>query len=403
MALKKEENNKQSKEIKGLSEDNSKSSPISDNFNPYEIKGSIDYDRICKDFGIQKISQDLLKDIEAVAGKPLHRFLRRGIFFAQRDLKWCLEEYKKGNKFFLYTGRGPSGHIHIGHLATWMFAKWLQDVFGAELWFQFTDDEKFLFKKDLSLDDAKKWAYENMLDVIALGFDPKKTHFLIDSVHAGILYPEAIKVAKKITVSTVKSAFGFTDSSNIGSVFYTSMQTVPVFLPNVLRKEERPCLIPLGIDQDPHFRISRDVVEKLGFFKPAIIHAKMMCPLGGLEGKMSSSEGEHAIYTTDSAQDIKKKINKYAFSGGRSTLEEHRKYGGNPDIDVSFQWLRYFEEDDNKLQEIYDKYKSGELLSGELKQIIIDKLQTFLAVHQQLREQARSRVNEFIFKPEKIK
>ena len=216
------------------------------------------------------------------------------------------------------------------------------------------------------------------------------------------MYPQAIKVAKKITVSTVKSAFCFTDSNNIGSVFYTSMQTVPAFLPNVLRNEKRPCLIPLGIDQDPHFRISRDVIEKLGFFKPAIIHAKMMCPLSGFDGKMSSSEGQ-AIYTTDSAQDIKKKINKYAFSGGRDTLEEHKKLGGNPDIDVSFLWLKYFEEDDSKLQEIYDNYKSGELLSGELKNILIQKLQTFLAVHQQLREQARSRVDEFICKPEKLK
>ena len=214
--------------------------------------------------------------------------MKRGIFFAHRDLKWCLDEYEKGNKFFLYTGRGPSGPVHLGHLGTWRFTKWLQDAFGVEVWFQFTDDEKFLFK-DLSYEEVQKWTYENMLDVIALGFDPKRTHFLIDTKHAGIMYPEAIKVAKKITFSTIKAAFGFSDSNNIGKDFYTSMQTVPVFLPNVLRGENILCLIPLGVDQDPHFRISRDVVEKLGHHKPAVLHAVFMPPLTGMEGKMSSS------------------------------------------------------------------------------------------------------------------
>ena len=93
----------------------------------------------------------------------------------------------------MYTGCGPSGPIHMGHATVWMFTKWLQDKLGLDLWFQFTDDEKFLFK-DKSMDEIQKWLYENMLDVIALGFDPKKTHFLIDTKHAGIMYPEALVI-----------------------------------------------------------------------------------------------------------------------------------------------------------------------------------------------------------------
>lgn len=371
--------------------------------NPYEVEGKIDYEKIVKDFGINNLSKEDLARIKSTTGE-LHPFLRRGIFFAHRDLKWLLDEYDKNNKFFLYTGCGPSGPIHLGHLGTWMFTKWLQDVFDVELWFQFTDDEKFLFK-NMSYDEIQDWTQENMLDVAALGFNPKKTHFLIDTQHAGIMYPEAIKVAKKITFSTIKGAFGFTDSNNIGSIFYTSMQTVPAFLPNVLRNENKPCLVPLGIDQDPHFRVGRDVIEKLGFHKPAILHAKMMPPLTGPDGKMSSSQAEKAILTTDSPKTVKKKINKYAFSGGQDTLEKHRELGGNPDIDVSYQWLRYFEEDDEKLQTIYDDYKSGKLLSGELKAMLIEKINTFLEGHQKRREEIKSKglLKEFIFHPDKLK
>ena len=362
---------------------------------PYDVKGMIDYDRLIKEFGIKKLTSSDLERIKKHTGE-LHPFLKRGMFFAHRDLNILLDEYEKGNKFFLYTGCGPSGPIHLGHIATWVFTKWLQDKFGVELWFQFTDDEKFLFK-DQTYDEIQKWTEENMLDVIALGFDPKKTHFLIDTKHAGIMYPEAIKVAKKITFSTIKSSFGFTDSNNIGSIFYTAMQTVPAFLPNVLKKEKRPCLIPLGVDQDAHFRISRDVIEKLGYRKPAIMHAKMMPPITGVEGKMGSSNPHYAILTTDSPKEVARKINKYAFSGGQDTLEEHRKKGGNPDVDVSFQWLRYFEDDDKRLEKIEKDYRSGKLLTGELKKILIDKINDFLKEHQKRRAKAKSQLDKFIY------
>jgi tryptophanyl-tRNA synthetase len=366
---------------------------------PWEVKGNIDYDKLIHEFGVSKIDHSLLKRIESHTGE-LHHMLRRGIFFAHRDLKFVLDEYEKGNKFFLYTGRSPSGHTHLGHLVPWMFTKWLQDKFDVELYFQFPDEEKFLFKQDLTLEDTKKYTYENMLDIIALGFNPKKTHFIIDTVHADLMYPEAIKIAKKITFSTVKSAFGMDNDTNIGAIFYTSMQAVPAFLPCVLKHKKIPCLIPHAIDQDPHFRVSRDVIPKLGYYKPASIQCRFLPGLGGIttDGKMSSSAEEATIYTTDDEKTVKKKINKYAFSGGRDTVDEHRRHGGNPEIDVSYQWLTFFEEDDEKLKQIYSDYKSGKLLSGELKAILIEKINHFLKEHQKKREAAKKHVEDFILK-----
>ena len=180
---------------------------------PWEVSGKIDYNKLIRDFGVRKIDNLMLNEIKKYTG-DLHFMLRRKIFFSHRDLKWILDKYKKKEKFFLYTGRGPSGPIHLGHLGTWIFTKWLQDKFNVELWFQFTDDEKFLFGNK-SYGEIQKWTYENMLDVIAVGFDPKKTHFIIDTKHASLLYPEAIKFAKKITFSTIKAAFGLKDNANI--------------------------------------------------------------------------------------------------------------------------------------------------------------------------------------------
>ena len=99
---------------------------------PWEVKGNINYDQLLKEFGVSNIGDDLLKRIKKHTGS-LHHFLLRDIFFGHRDLKFILDEYEKGNKFFLYTGRAPSGDTHLGHLVPWMFTKWLQDKFNVDL------------------------------------------------------------------------------------------------------------------------------------------------------------------------------------------------------------------------------------------------------------------------------
>jgi tryptophanyl-tRNA synthetase len=364
---------------------------------PWEVSGKVDYAKLIKQFGTEPLTDEILNRIKKHT-KDLHFMLKRKIFFSHRDLKWLLDEYEKGNKFFLYTGRAPSGPIHIGHLLPWIFTKWLQDKFNVELWFHFPDEEKFFFKEDLTLAETEKWTYENMLDVIALGFDPKKTHFIIDTKHASLMYATACKIAKKITFSTVKAAFGFTDSNNLGEIWYTTMQAVPAVLPSVLKKKNIPCLIPLGVDQDPHFRVARDVFPKLGFYKPAIIHAKFMTGLLA-DGKMSASIPHSTIYTTDTPVEVREKIIKHAFSGGRGSLAEHRKLGGNPDIDVCYQWLQaFFEPDDKKLQKIYKDYKSGKMLTSELKQYTVEKINAFLKEHQKKRELAKKQLDKFIYK-----
>ena len=357
---------------------------------PWHVEGEIDYDKLIKKFGTEKITSEILKKIESVTG-DIHFMLRRGIFFSHRDLGKILSDYQRGKKFFLYTGRGPSGHTHIGHLVPWVFTKWLQEKFDTNLYFQLTDDEKFFAKQDLTLEQTRNFAYENALDFIALGFKPEKTKIIINTENIKTLYPIAAQVAKKINFSNTKAVFGFENETNVGMIFYTSLQSAPCFI------EDRPVLIPLGVDQDPHFRLTRDVAPRIGKEKPALIHNIMIPSLSGPGGKMSASEESGTIYTTDSPEKIKKKINKYAFSGGQSTVEEHRKVGGNPDIDVSYQYLRiFFEPDDNKLKTIYDDYKSGKMLTGELKSILIEKVTDFLVAHQQKREKAKDQLEKFL-------
>jgi len=366
---------------------------------PWEVSGEIDYDKLIRDFGVKPLDDKILNRLEKRVG-TLHYFLRRKIFFAHTYFDAILEQAEKGNKIYLYTGRAPSGPVHLGHLVPWIFCKWLQDKFDAELLFQIPDEEKFLFNESLTLEDTKKWAEENILDIIAIGFNPKKTKIFLDTEYANTMYKHACRIAKKITLSTAKSAFGFTDSNNLGQIFYTCMQSVPAFLPTILEGRSTHCLIPCAIDQQPHFFMTNDVAPKLGYPKTATILSRFLPGLQGMhqEGKMSSSIEKTTIFTTDAPQQVSNKIMKHAFSGGKDSIEEHRKHGGNPDIDVSYQYLAYFLEDSKKLKEIHDDYKSGKMLSGDLKKFTIGIINKFLKEHQNRREKAKKIAEKFMLR-----
>ena len=360
---------------------------------PWEVTGDIDYGLLQERFGTTSIDDVLLERLEGYG--EIHPMLRRGIFYSHRDVNALLDEYDKGNKFVLYTGRGPSGNTHLGHIMPWMFNKWIQDVFDVEMLFQMTDDEKFLFK-DLTLEQTRSMAYENALDFAALGFDPEKTKIILDTENIKTLYPIALKVSKKVTFSTAKAVFGFDNSTNLGSIFFTSIQAAPAFLPTEEAGRQVPCLIPCGIDQDPHFRVARDVAPGLGYPKPAMIYCKMFPGLSGGD-KMSSSDENATIYTTDEPKVVKKKVGR-AFTGGCVTVEEQREKGGNPEVCAVFKYFFYmFEEDDSKVNELAVKCRAGGILCGECKAELTSRINMFLEGHQAKREKAREVVDKMTF------
>jgi len=361
---------------------------------PWTVSGRIDYDRLIQQFGTQPLTEDLLNRIEKHAGS-LHLLLRRKYFFSHRDLDWVLDEYEKGNPFVLYTGRGPSGLNHLGHIVPWIFTKYLQDAFDAKLYFQMTDDEKFLIHPEYDLEKVEDFTMDNILDIIAVGFDPEETKIIVDTKNISSLYDIAIRVARHVTFSTVKAVFGFEDSSNIGIIFFPAIQAAPCFLESALRGKKVPCLIPAAIDQDPYWRVARDVGPKLGYYKPAQIHSKFLPGLGK-GGKMSSSLPETCVFLTDSPRVAKKKIMN-AYTGGRATVEEQRKYGGTPEIcPICLYHYYVFQENDSEADEFWRRCEQGELLCGECKVLLVEKVERFLIEHQKKREEARENIEQYI-------
>lgn len=369
----------------------------------------VDYDKLIKRFGSSKIDAALIERFEKLTQKPAHPLLKRGIFFSHRDLGYILDRYEKKEPFFLYTGRGPSSEaMHLGHLIPFIFTKWLQDTFNVPLVIELTDDEKF-FWKDLTLDETHKLAVENARDIIAVGFDVEKTFIFADTDYISqspAYYRTICRIQKYVTFNQARGIFGFGDSDCIGKIAFPAIQAATSFsssFPQIFGdRADIPCLIPCAIDQDPYFRMTRDVAPRLGFPKPALIHSTFIPALQGAQTKMSGSDPNSSVYLTDSAKVIKTKINKYAFSGGGATLEEHREKGGNCDVDIAYKYLSFFLEDDVRLENIRKSYSSGELLTGDLKKELITILQKIVGDHQELRKAVTDEVVHKFMTPRKL-
>ena len=364
---------------------------------PWEVLGDLEdktYIKLIEKFGTQSISQELLEKIKKLTGE-IHPLIKSQYFFSHRDLDWLLTKYENGEHFYLYTGRGPSGFIHLGHILPWLFTKYIQDKFGSKLLFQITDDEKFLYNLGATKETISKYTSENILDIIAIGFRPDLTRIIVDTKHIHHLYPIATEIARKITFSTAKAVFGFTNTTNIGMIGFPPIQAAPCFLPSIIEKKPTPVLIPAAIDQDPYWRITRDIAAKLGFYKPAQIHSKFLPSLSRVS-KMSSSRPETAIFTTDEPEIVEKKVLS-SFTGGQATVSLQKKLGGNADICPVYSYLKYFFDNEKESLERYIRCKSGNLLCGECKSDLANNTRDFIIEFKRKREKAKDKVKDFMF------
>ena len=447
---------------------------------PWASKGIKNYDEICEKFGLEKIDSSKLPN-------PTHLH-RRGIIFAHRDLDSVLNARKSGKSFGVLSGLMPSGQMHLGHKMVIDQAKWFQDL-GGDVTIAVADLEAHA-TRGLSLEKCRKYAVEEYISNYAgMGLNPEKTSIYFQSERS-IVQKMGFTLGTKTNLSEMEAIYGFSGNTSLAHVQSPLVQAGDIVHPQLDEYGGlRPIVVPVGIDQDPHIRLTRGMVSKTNWFnvnnnksgnltiglsiqdnnqeimgirsdggidknqrkmiidraisainkagykeinsnpKHGTIDVKdantenraeiqyelltLERQLGGMGlmqpsstyhqfavgmtgGKMSSSQPETTIFLNDTMKSVEKKI-KASFSGGQATIEEHRSKGGNPEIDVAYQYLRYFfEEDDNELNKIREEYISGELLTGEIKAICVDKATTWMKTHHELKDQNQHLVKDFL-------
>jgi len=364
---------------------------------PWEVSGDIDYGKLIKDFGLEPFKTLPEKFEDSL-------LFRRGIIYAHRDFGRIVAAIKNKKKFVMMTGLMPSGKFHFGHKLVADQMVFYQNL-GARVYVAVADIEAYV-SRNPDLKELHETAIKEYLtNYVALGLDLDKCDFYFqskrskDGIKANAYYSLANMLSRHITFNEFKAVYGELTPGKMMASLLQASDMLHAQLPEFEGKP-LPVVVPVGVDQDPHLRLARDVSQRIkvhDFMQLSSTYHKFMPGLKN--AKMSSSDETSYIALTDSLEDAAKKVKKYAFSGGRETVEEHRKKGGNPDIDVSFQMLKYgLEQDDGKLLQIYEDYKSGRMLTSELKAYTIEKLQGFLREHHKRREKAKPIVEKFIVK-----
>lgn len=128
--------------------------------------------------------------------------------------------------------------------------------------------------------------------------------------------------------------------------------------------------------------MTRDVMAKIKFPKPGCIHSKFFPGLQGFGTKMSSSDPNSSIFLTDTPAQIKNKIKKFAFSGAPKTLEELQEKGCDLRVDVPYNYLRFFLEDDEELRVIGEEYGAGRMKTSDVKDKVTAVITEVVTSHQ---------------------
>jgi tryptophanyl-tRNA synthetase len=323
--------------------------------------------QLMKDFGLSHTAE--------LKGLPAFRGFQSGLLFSHRDLDLFLSKLKKGERVAIISGFNPSSKIHLGHKSFLDVHLFFQKKHGVHSFIPISDDESYVVGKVETQKEALANARQLVKELLALGFDPKKTHVYIDQIFTNI-YNLAIKLSKKVTGSTIKAVYGYGDDTNSGMFFYPVVQAAHILLPLVLGYKE--VLVPVGLDQDPYIRISRDLAAKFNLPKPAEVCSVL---LPGIDGeKMSKSRPESAIFLDEDLQSVKKKVMR-AFSGGRQSLAEHRKLGGIPENDVALKYLTAYFLSQKEADKLEKNYRKGKILSSELKEKLYKELEKFLKTY----------------------
>lgn len=323
-----------------------------------------------------------------------HRYFRRNIIYGHRDFDRIVDAIANDDPWAMMTGLMPSGTFHFGHKMLADQMRYYQEL-GAELHIAVADIEAYT-TRDMSQEECRELAIDQYLtNYIALGVEPENVNFYFQSAGSPEYHAMSKYFARHVTQNEVEAVYGDVNPAKVVSAL---TQAADILQPQFdAHGGPKPVVIPVGTDQDPHIRLTRDIADRYpeqDFIKPSATYHKFMRGLQG--GKMSSSKPTSYIGLTDAIDDALAKIDR-AKTGGRDTLEEHREKGANVEEDTVFELLAFhLIEDDDRLREIHEEYASGELLSGELKQIAKEELRAFLEQHQAAREDARDRVDAFL-------
>ena len=396
--------------------------------NPWSAGQNIDTEKLFRDFGIEPSAPvtDKIKNPPA--------FFRRGIVSGQRDYAQIADAIKNKSRFYVMTGFMPSGHPHLGHLMVMKEVAWHTSMGGIGS-ISIADREAHAVR-GISWSKCKSFGKEYLKCLFALGYRGNTYYQSENNALKDLAFESAIK----INFSELSAIYGFGQETALAHAMSVATQVADILYPQT-QYGPAPTVVPVGIDQDPHIRLTRDVANKLRMFTvlktpegvsirsknaPAEAMDKICTAFPGCKkyeghidvpgidiltadaavrkietecggygfflpgatyhtflqglqgGKMSSSIPESLFRFDEPEKDVRKKIMN-SLTGGRMTLEEQKQLGGEPEkCSVYLLNLFHMTEDDEEIKEMCRACRAGELMCGTCKKETFEKVREFL-------------------------
>ena len=343
-----------------------------------------DYTRLIKEFGIEEITESLRQKMLT------NRFIRRKIIFGHRDLNLVFKAIDESQPWAVMSGIKPSGPFHLGTLTTALEIVEFQKM-GAKAYYCIADIESWE-DNGISYEEAEADAVDNLADILALGLDPNKAYIWRQSKEP-IVKDVAFKVSRLVTQNMLNAIYG---EKTFGLYLSALVQCGDIVLPQILDGIQ-PTIVPVGIDQDPHIRLTRDLTRRYykKFFLPGATYHYLLAGIDGSE-KMAKRNPNSYFTFNESLELIERKV-KGALTGGRNNKKEQQELGGDPRKCMIYKMLMYhFEEDDEKLAKDFEMCIKGELLCGEHKQECVEKVLNFIKDHQKKKETLTDKARELL-------
>jgi len=366
-----------------------------DTLDPWGTSAVKNYERLQSEFGIAPVGP-LVKRFK----KPSPH-MSRGIDFGQRDLALIADAVENNKPYAVMSGIKPDGAFHLGNKMTADDMIYFQSLSKkAKVYYAIADVEAYA-DNGISFAESSKTALRNVADILALGLDPEKAVVYKQSEEIRVMKLSTI-FSKGVTNNMLKAIYG---ERQIGLYMSALVQAGDILMPQLPEfGGPKPVLVPVGADQDPHIRLTRDLAVRyqsdFGFIPPSAVYHRLELALTG-GYKMSKRVPESGFTLDDSAVEASRRV-RIAFTGGRDTVEEQRRLGGRADVCPVYDLYRFhFAHDDEHVKLVYHECTEGIRLCGECKQEAIGLVKGFLEEHHKRRDSLMADAKELLARSRK--
>lgn len=363
-----------------------------DSLDPWGTGSVKDYSRLEAQFGIEPVAPLLSRF------KRPSPHLSRGIDFGQRDLARVLDAVDNNKPYAVMSGIKPTGDFHLGTKMTADDMVYFQSLSKKSTVYYCVADVEAYADNGLSFKETSKIATKNVADILALGLDPDRAVVYLQSEEMRVMRLATI-FSRGVTNNMLRAIYG---ERQMSLYMAALIQAGDILMPQLQEfGGPKPVLVPVGADQDPHIRLTRDLAaryrDEFGFIAPSAIYHRLMLSLNG--GEKMSKRTEASLITLDDSQATASRKVLSAFTGGRDTVEEQRRLGARADICPVYDLYNFhFGLNDEHVKRVYYECTNGIRLCGECKQEALGLVKKFLVDHHKKRDALMRDAKELLAK-----